>query len=263
MFSIMLLAAIVAAAAFTVLRARTVIRHRPTSATGTVLRAIDRPILRSGLFIGATLASLYLVAWYAMPSWLTWSWSLAPINAAGEASSTSIWAAGIMLVVMVMAISVPVIILYGGAPVSLMTTMWFGCRRARRARSIHPVTTGLLLAVLFIVASIPLLLAVSWATVFAVARVVVDRREVPSYVPAYHPETIGNGGPPRLPALEPLPGNPIEQAVVPLYSSRYWTSLSPTGQYRAARLAAFHVTTMFALYETLTLYLFIAVAFTT
>lgn len=219
-------AGVVAAVAW----ARSVVRRKPTSATGVVLSCVDDRTLAGGIVAGLVIA---ISEELTQNSWLGWSWGTQIMDAArhGAASSTAVALVVGVLVLVLVAVSPLVVAVVVPAP-ALALSAFFSCWRGEDARSRHPAVTALVAAVVVFVLGGPAAGSVCFGVTVALIGVLVRRKPpVPDVVSA-------------LPARLDLPGSESRSGT----TTQSWELLSPAGRYHAARVSAINTVSLMTVF---------------
>lgn len=215
-------AGVVAAAAW----ARSVVRRKPTSATGVVLSCVDDRALAGGIVAGLAIA---ICQELAQNSWFGWSWGTPIMDAARQEAASSTTVAllvGIPLLVLIVFSPLVVAVIFPAPALAL--SVFFSYRRGEDTRSRHPAVTALVAAAVTFVLGGPAAGSACLGVTVAVIGVLVRRKPpVPDVVSA-------------LPARLDLPGSESRSGT----TTQSWELLSPANRYHAARVSAVNIVSL-------------------
>jgi len=221
------------------IRARTVVRRRPKSPEGVVLRAIDDQILWAAIATGAVAIASWWVARGTIP-WLAWSW----MRSAAEAISEGALSSGSDVLVVVLGVvelaayaCIPVVLLVDGAPVALMAALWNAGGRVVREQVLGDwrprwAWSVAIRPALFMLLGVPVIAAMECALMTIAVDAVLTRR-LRQRVAAEGQPVVGG---PAVPRTKMDQSCKTGNAMSPL-----WDRLPHTEQDRCAQMAGFAV----------------------
>lgn len=217
--------------------ARTVVRRRPASPAGIVLRAIDRQILWAGIAGGVTAIATWWTARVELPL-LAWSWMDAGAPDVNEDTLRAYpWVLLVSLAVVILATYVvfPAAVLVHMAPVALAAVLWGTRDRMLRELllgdgGLRPIQSAVIRAALFMLLGVPVIAAVGCAVMTVAAEAVFARRCRQRVAAESRSEL-------ETSSIPPTRMDPNSKAGEAL--SSWWDTMPRSDQGRCAQTAAF------------------------